>query len=116
MTTTRNRRKRTLPRQRSVARWLTLLGVVVGILLIGSFLFDDMGMSQYLSMREHARELEQRIQSLRESNQALGKEIDRMQHDPVRMEELARGRLGFVRKGETVYQFVQGTEERFFEQ
>jgi cell division protein FtsB len=33
-------------------------------------------------------------------------EIDRLEHDPSRIEQLARERLGFVRKGETVYQVV----------
>ncbi|MBI5777357.1 MAG: septum formation initiator family protein, partial [Nitrospirae bacterium] len=29
------------------------------------------------------------------------------QNDPIRIEELARERLGFVRPGETVYQIVK---------
>ena len=37
-------------------------------------------------------------------NGALRGEIARLQHDPAKIEQLARERLGYVRKGETVYQ------------
>ena len=37
----------------------------------------------------------------------MQKDITRIQQDPQRLEELARNRLGMVRQGETVYQFVE---------
>jgi cell division protein FtsB len=77
------------------------------VVLIASFFIDDMGLPRYVSMLKHARQLEQEIKGLQESNSELRNEISRVQHDPARMEELARERLGYVRKGETVYQLVQ---------
>jgi cell division protein FtsB len=76
------------------------------VVLIASFFIDEMGLPRYVSMLKHARQLEQEIKDLQESNSELRNEISRVQHDPARMEELARERLGYVRKGETVYQLV----------
>jgi cell division protein FtsB len=41
---------------------------------------------------------------LRGENASLRTDIGRLQRDPTKIEQLARERLGFVRKGETVYQ------------
>jgi cell division protein FtsB len=57
-------------------------------------------------MQKHARGLELDIKELEQTNGDLRVEVRRIQHDPARIEELARERLGFVKKGETVYQLV----------
>jgi cell division protein FtsB len=52
---------------------------------------------------------------LQRLNAELRIDIDRVQYDPIRLEELARERLGYVRKGETVYQLAplrEGDEAR----
>jgi cell division protein FtsB len=82
-------------------------GGALGILLIVSFFFDEMGVPKYLTMLRNVQHLEQDIKSLERANLELRTEITRIQHDPVRIEELARERLGFVRKGETVFQIVE---------
>ena len=107
----RNRSRRALSRRRRTTQVFVLLGAVLGAVLIGSILFDDMGLSKYLAMRKQAQQLEKEIRELEESNATLREEIDRIQNDPARLEELARERLGFVRKGETVYQAVQDPEK-----
>ena len=56
--------------------------------------------------REYQQMIEQ-IQQLEYLNMAMQKDIARIQSDPQRLEELARTRLGMVRQGETVYQFVE---------
>ncbi len=111
MVTKRNRSPRALSRQKRTVRWLTVLGLGFGALLIVSFFFDEMGVAKYLTMRKHAQQLEREIYSLERSNAALRREIFRIQHDETRIEELARERLGLVRKGETVYQIVQPAQE-----
>jgi cell division protein FtsB len=83
------------------------IGTGTIVVLIASFFIDDMGLPRYVSMLKHARQLEQEIKDLQESNTELRNEVSRIQHDPARVEELARERLGYVRKGETVYQLVQ---------
>lgn len=111
----RNRSYRAMHRRRQASRGAVLItGGIVAVGLCFSFFFDDMGVRKYLAMRTHARQLEEEIQELERVNTELRTEIHRVQHDPARIEELARERLGFVRKGETVYQIVQdsdGTEK-----
>ena len=87
------------------------MGLAFAGVLVASFFFDEMGVPKYLQMRRHAQQLEQEILEIERSNAALRTEIGRLQHDPVRIEELARERLGFVRKGETVYQVVEEPEK-----
>lgn len=93
-------------RQRRIAGMMKVLGLMLGLGLTGSLLFGDMGLIQYWTMRQHARQLERDIQALQQGNAALRLEIERVQHDPARIEELAREQLGFVREGETVYQLA----------
>ncbi|MEW6544108.1 MAG: septum formation initiator family protein [Nitrospirota bacterium] len=87
------------------------LGTVVALgaaaILLGSFFLSEMGLPKYLEMRERAQQLGQEIRELERANAQLRTEIARLQQDPARIEELARERLGFVRKGETVYQVVE---------
>ena len=55
---------------------------------------------------ELPQQLERDLQELQRATIGLRGEIDRLEHDPSRLEQLARERLGYVRKGETVYQVV----------
>lgn len=103
----RNRTHRSVRRMnRTVTRVALVIGLIVVVALGMSFFFDEMGVRKYLAMQRHARELEADIRLLERTNSDLRLELTRIQHDPLRMEELARERLGFVRKGETVYQLV----------
>ena len=88
-----------------------MLAVLVTAALVAAFVFDDMGLPKYLAMRKQARQLEREIQAFEVSNAALSEEIDRVQHDPARIEELARDRLGLVREGEQVYQVIEKPEQ-----
>ncbi len=102
-----NRGPTALSRQRRAVGIMKFLGVALGLGLTGSLLFGDMGLIRYWMMRQYLHQLEQDIQALRQGNAALRQEIERVQHDPARIEELAREQLGFVRKGETVYQLAE---------
>ena len=102
----RNRGREWLDWQR---RWMTgahWVGAVMCLLLLLALFFGEMGLPRYFSMRDHARQLEQDIRDLQRATMALRGEIDRVEHDPAGIEQLARERLGYVRKGETVYQVV----------
>ncbi|HEX6949276.1 MAG TPA: septum formation initiator family protein [Nitrospira sp.] len=109
----RNRGREWLDWQR---RWVTgaqYIGAGMCLLLLLALFFGEMGLPRYFSMREHAQQLEQEIRDIQRATVMLRGEIDRLEHDPARIEQLARERLGYVRKGETVYQVVpEGFEER----
>lgn len=105
--TRRNRSRQSVQRIRQTATRIAFVtGGIFAIALTVSLFFDEMGVRRYVAMQKHARELESEIKELEQTNGALRVEVKRIQHDPARIEELARERLGFVKKGETVYQLV----------
>ena len=107
----RNRGREWLDWQR---RWITgaqYVGAGMCLLLLLALCFGEMGLPRYFSMRDHAQQLEREIQELNRATTVLRGEIDRLEHDPSRVERLARERLGYVRKGETVYQVVPNASE-----
>ena len=109
--TRRNHSHSALHRRRWALRGVALVaGLILGILLVTSLFFDQMGVTNYLAMRKHAEQLEQEIRDAQAENAALRSEIHRVQQDPARIEELARERLGYVRPNETVYQVVPGSD------
>ena len=107
----RNRGREWLDWQR---RWVTgaqYVGAGMCLLLLLALFFGEMGLPRYFSMRDHARQLERDIHDLQRATVELRGEIDRLEHDPSRIEQLARERLGYVRTGETVYQVVPDSSE-----
>ena len=98
-------------RQRTVRQALWGVGGIIGAVLAISFFLGEMGLLKYLAKQDQAKQLEQEIQAIEKTNTELRIEISRLQQDPARIEEVARERLGFVRKGETVYQVVEEAEK-----
>ncbi len=76
-------------------------------LLAGTMFFNADGLPLYFHVRENRQQLIKQIEQLEYMNIAMQQDIVRIQSDPQRLEELARNRLGMVREGETVYQFVE---------
>ena len=87
---------------------LPLVGAfIIMSLLAGTMFFNKDGLPAYFHMRDSRQQMIEQIQQLEYLNMAMQKDIARIQSDPQRLEELARTRLGMVRQGETVYQFVE---------
>jgi cell division protein FtsB len=80
--------------------------VAVCLLLLIVLVFGDMGLPRYFSMREQAQQLDVDLHELQRTTRTLRSDIDGLEHDPAKIEQLAREQLGYVRKGETVYQLV----------
>jgi len=102
----RNRGRQWLDWQRRMVTGAYYVGVAVCLLLLIVLVFGDMGLPRYFSMREHAQQLDLDLQALQRTTRTLRGDIDRLEHDPAKIEQLAREQLGYVRKGETVYQLV----------
>ena len=75
--------------------------------LAGTMFFNEDGLPLYFQIRENRQHVVEQIQQLEYSNISMQEDITRIQSDPQRLEELARNRLGMVRQGEKVYQFVE---------
>ncbi len=92
---------------------LAQVGGVIGVLwMVVVLVYGETGLSRYLAMRDYAKNLEQELSVLRNENVTLQQDIQRLEHDPSKIEQLAREQLGYVRKGETVYQFIPGSEKQ----
>ncbi|GJL62403.1 MAG: hypothetical protein NPIRA04_10570 [Nitrospirales bacterium] len=82
-------------------------GMILGGVFLGYIFFTEEGIPFYLKQVHAAEELAQHIQDIEKANTVLENEIRRVKSDPLKLEELARNRLGMVRQGEKVYQFVE---------
>lgn len=108
-----NRGRDWLDWQRKVCSAGKWVGLGALVFMMGALLFGDMGIARYMHLREHAEQLAQELADLQRLNGELRADLDRVQYDSTRIEELARERLGYVRKGETVYQMSpNGDKER----
>lgn len=101
----RNRGRQWLDWRRRMVFVAQVVGAGACVWLLLALFFGEMGLPRYLSMRHHAGQLERELSVLREANVSLRDDIAQLQHNPAKIEQLARERLGYVRKGETVYQF-----------
>ena len=104
MITKRNRGRQWLDWQRRMLTVAQVLGVGACVWLLVALFFGEMALPRYLSMHNHVSHLESELSALRGENASLRGDIARLQHDPAKIEQLAREQLGYVRKGETVYQ------------
>lgn len=80
-----------------------LLFSLLTAILIANALVGERGLPATLHIRREHRELEAAIAALRETNQRLRLEAERLRNDPAAIEELARRELGFVRPGERLF-------------
>jgi cell division protein FtsB len=99
-----NRGRHWLHWQRRMLTAAQVVGAGACVWLLLALLFGEMGLPRYLAMRKHATDLQGELTALRGQNASLRSDIARLQRDPAKIEQLARERLGLVRKGETVYQ------------
>jgi len=84
---------------------ISLLSLLLLCLVASWLAFGDRGLI-YLYRKDKEREAYlEKIQQLKEANQKLVDEIDRLKSDKAYIEETARKELGMVREGEVFYKF-----------
>lgn len=83
------------------------LGLILGAGLCLVWALQGTGVPQYWLMTQELKKTQTEIASLAEANATLREEIRLLESDPFTLERLARERLGYVKEGETVYQFVK---------
>ncbi len=66
--------------------------------------------ARYIQLNNEAKALERQISALKAENASLEEEIERLS-DPDYLEELARGRLGMVRRGEILFYIRDAREQ-----
>ena len=91
----------------NTVRSLKPLALAVGVVVLVIWLLEVSEITQYVRVANELERMNQEITELEQANSALEKEISLVQNDEFTLEKLARERLGYVRKGEIVYQLVE---------
>ncbi len=87
-------------RGRKFAIWL--LGFAA-VSLVVTDLAGERGLLEYLRTRAEHQRLQQELARARERNARLREAVRRLREDPAAVEALARGELGMLRPGETLF-------------
>ena len=90
-----------IPRLRGRAVQYVL--VFLGSVLVIDALVGDKGVLQMLKKRQELRVLDQAVAAARTQNAQMRAEIDRINHDPAALEEIARKDLGLIKPGERLF-------------
>ncbi len=102
-------------RESRKTRLAVLAGAALGIYLIVTFIFGEMGLVKYYRMRSQYLALREETENLKLENTRLLKEVRALRSDPALIERIARDKLGLARPGEIVYYYQEtnpGSESR----
>jgi len=69
--------------------------------------FKDDGILKMLSLKKELSLQIEQNEKLKQKNQVLYQQIERLKKDPEVAEGRARGELGMIKKGETFYQIIK---------
>ncbi len=83
--------------------------VAFAILIILVWIFAP-GFFKFKELSQKNKELERKIQELKISNTGLIEETERLQHDLVYIEKVARERLSVAKEGEIIYKILSEEE------
>jgi cell division protein FtsB len=78
---------------------IAVLGIISTSLLI---IYGNNGLADLIRIREEKRQLVEKNEAIRQENVSLYREIDRMNHDPDYIEEVARKELGVISPEEII--------------
>ncbi len=81
------------------AIWLFTISVVILVIFLPSF-------SKMQQLKVKNENYRQEIISLKQKNAQLQEENQRLEHDPVYLEKVAREKMGLVKEGEVVYRML----------
>ena len=80
-------------------------GAAVGLYLLTSFIFGEMGLIKYFRMKAQYNSLSRENATLKQDNTLLLREVRVLRTDPDHIEQIARDKLGLARPGEIVYYY-----------
>ena len=86
-------------------KFLGWIALPLGVVMVLVVLFSHRGLYQTYRFRHDGIRLEQENARLAAENARLARTIDRLQHDPVLIQDLIRQELNFVKKNEIIFQF-----------
>lgn len=70
-------------------------------------IFGERGLLRIYHLNREKKDIQQRVDAMRNDNLRLVREIDALKNDRRYLESIARRDFGLVRQNETIYQFPQ---------
>jgi cell division protein FtsB len=86
-------------------KFLGWIALPLGVVMVLVVLFSHRGLYRFYRFRHERVLLEQENARLAAENTRLARTIDRLQHDPILIQDLIRQELNFVKKNEIIFQF-----------
>lgn len=86
---------------------ISILSLLLLALVASWLAFGDRGLIYVYKKDKERQAYGEKIRQLKEANQKLMDEIDRLRNDKDYIEETARKELGMVRDGEVIYRFAK---------
>jgi cell division protein FtsB len=86
-------------------KFLGGIALTLGVVMVLVVLFSHRGLYQIYRFQHERVQLEQENARLAAENTRLARTIDRLQHDPILIQDLIRQELNFVKKNEIIFQF-----------
>ena len=93
-------------------RWVTLISLAVGLVLVVLVLFSHREIYQVYHLRQEKSRLDAEIHKLSEENLRLARTIDRLHHDPEMIQDLIRRELNFVKKNDIIIQLPTSEKDQ----
>lgn len=78
---------------------------LIGVVVLGAIFLP--GYSKFEKLKARSQKLERRISIMEAENKRMEEEKKKLESDLTYMEEVAREKLGMVKKGEIVYKAVK---------
>jgi len=85
-------------------KFLLCLGALIAVMMLLA-LFEGKGLLQIYHLQEERYRIHLSNDRLREENQKLTQQVQRLRYHKEEVEKIAREELGLVKKGEIIYQF-----------
>lgn len=87
----------------SAKQIVLMVAAVVGIFSVSLLIvYGNNGLMDLARLKEEKGQLVEKNEAIRQENVTLYREIDRMNHDPDYIEEVARKELGVIGPGEII--------------
>ena len=91
---------------------LAASAVIISSYLLLSFIFSELGVVKYITMKREYNRIQNDVFRLDTENKKLMEEVDALKTDPDSIEALARQNLGLAKEGEIIYRFQRETKGR----
>lgn len=89
-----------------------LFSLFIIFLTGGWIIFGPYGAIKYFNLQKELADIQAQNEKMKEENDSLRKEIDKLSKDRAYIEEIARKKLGLIRKNEFLFAFEEKKKKK----